>query len=75
VRFGSSSCPDVAKSATLVAAETVAVEIGMAYGGPSCTADLSETVSVIGLPPGIDPAKPMVVVVDGVKVPLPARSK
>jgi hypothetical protein len=75
VRFGSSSCPDVAKSATLEASQTVTVKTGMAYGGPTCTADYSETVSAIGLPAGIDPAKPMIVVVDGVKIPLPARSK
>ncbi len=75
VELGSSSYPDVAKSATLAAAQTVTVTIGMAYGGPSCTADLSETVSAIGLPPGIDPAAPMIVVVDGVTISLPARSK
>jgi hypothetical protein len=39
---GSTSCPDVAKSATRNASQTVVVVVGMVVTTPSCTADFNE---------------------------------
>lgn len=73
VVLGSSSCPSVAKSATVTGTQAVTVVVEPT-GGPSCTADAVETASEIAIPSSVNSSKLTSVTVGGISITLSPRS-
>jgi hypothetical protein len=61
VTYGSSSCPDGPVGLEVVAEQEIHVRLGRLFPDRDpCTADVSGHVTVVELPPGVAPSKPLV---------------
>ena len=61
ITWGSSSCPSGAHAVEVVAEQVVEIRLRPpSVEGDACTADISGYVTVVELPEGITPAKPLV---------------
>jgi hypothetical protein len=60
ITYGSGSCPDGPQSIRVVAEQEVEVRLGAFFPGRDvCTADLGPYVTVVKVPQGVTPAKPL----------------
>jgi hypothetical protein len=61
VTFGSSSCPSGPHAIEVVADQEIEIHLGpLPIQGDACSADISGYVTVVELPQGVTPTKPLV---------------
>ena len=71
VTFGSSSCPSGPQGIEVVADQEIEILLGPLFSGRDvCSADISGHVTVVELPQGITPTRPLVARFDGGQVTL-----
>jgi hypothetical protein len=75
IAYGSGSCPSGPHSIEVVAEQQVAIRLGPLFPDRNvCTADLGPHVTVVEVPEGITPTKPLVARFEDREVTLPAVS-
>jgi hypothetical protein len=73
ITFGSSSCPSGPHAIAVVADQEIDIRLGqLPVESEVCTADMSGHVTVVELPDGITPTKPLVARFDDQEVTIPA---
>jgi hypothetical protein len=73
VTFGSGSCPSGPHGIEVVADQEIEIRLGPLFSGQeACSADISGHVTVVEVPQGIAPTRPLVARFDAVRVTLPA---
>jgi hypothetical protein len=76
ITYGSGSCPDGPQSIRVVADQEVEVRLGPFFPGRDvCTADLGPYVTVVKLPQGVTPAKPLTARFGSNEATLPGASR
>jgi hypothetical protein len=75
IAYGSGSCPDGPHSIRVVGDQKVEVRLGQVFPeSDACTADLRAYVTVVKLPQGVTPAKPLTASFENSEATLPAAS-
>ncbi|WP_147261946.1 hypothetical protein [Blastococcus sp. TF02A-26] len=73
VTYGSSSCPSAPYGIDVVADQEIEVRLGSRFSDRDvCTADMSGFVTVVELPSGVSPTKPLTARLAGREVTIPA---